>query len=328
LIQSKIQSLYDIENRLKDVKDTTIANIKSFTDNYDYRTTTGTIRLNKKEKDVLLNLGVSQKRIFLFESNAETEIDQNKKKDNRDKKGKETKNYNGNMILILNNQLEAIERTLNDLSLNPMNKMIKSYRKEKGTIREMTKQKNETDRRNLVAKIEKYLQSDFKDIENDIDIVKKVEMKMASKIRTKILTFQMYISNKKCTSDEIDQTNKYFDKDIDICILKSIIHLLVAISDWLEVDYITSNEIKCALSILLPFELLKYIPNEIDDNIMLDGRFQELLLNELLKYNLKIDDNQIEDVNIIVEAFTSIDSIDHQSIDYLKFNNRVKYFYG
>ena len=175
----------------------------------------------------------------------------------------------------------------------------------------MEKDKQYKITKEYISSINKKLEEDIKEAEKGGNIKKLKE----KKIQQKIDVYRNIISQKIC--DKYD-----FENELKGCFLSSIIYILVALSDWLEIDYIKREEIIYSLKILLPQEL----SIEIDESESNDDIFKIKFIKELDKYQLKIRGQDDKYIDILSSTFKKLDRLHIGSETYKKYVNRVKYF--
>ena len=308
----KIREYKELRNKIKDAIKSSQDYIIKYESDTNFRTYSAILNITPDDEDLLRELTVEPKRIKRMRAYKELENEQNK---SMDEKSIDISEYTTSMIELLNLHIATLERILREINNSRIAVLLKSiseeaWEKEYFGI-EKKKHINE-----FMKQLDKSLKESFTEIEDDTTLRTVVEKRAINRIKTKIASFQSYISQKTCDSNS-------FDRDIDGCIIQSLIYLMVTLTDWLEVDYITSTDILYTLRILLPSELSSHIPSSSDES---DDKFKLALVKGLQKYNLKIKGVDYNKLDIITATINSINKLDPRSEEYEKFNNRVRYF--
>jgi hypothetical protein len=317
--------------------------INKFNSGYGFKLYTSIIKLFYDEEQQLLEMGIKVKMINRLKEFKSIEELKNGELKNREISEEDYSGYiysvlveyikyiNKLMKMINESKIsKSINNILNDHTVysmkddKPVNRIVNKISPETWE-KEYIKFEEKKHVKDFLSSIEKTLSDEIKNIdENDDGSIKNIVEKKVSKIiNTRIMTFQNYISQKKCTTED-------FDSEIDGCIIESITYLLVTLTDWLELNYITPVEINYMLRILLPSTLLQYISKDDDDNN--DGendniqKFKMLITKRIQKYGLKFKSDGYNSIGVIYKTLKNIDKLDHDSNDYKKFNNRIRYF--
>ena len=309
---------------LKDKISNAIKSSNTFIAKYEdaknqFKTYSAILKLSSEEEDLLSEMGVKSKKIKRMREYKDYENEQNKL---LQKKEISEEDYADIIISLLKSYLGVLDRITQAINTSKISKILIGMSPEMWE-KEYVKFEEKTHVTKFLSSVEQTLSEKIKEIEDADDIKEMVEKKLSKVIKNRIGSFQTYISQKKCVTE-------VFDNEIDGCIIESLIYLLVTLTDWLEVNYITSMEINYVLRILLPAELSSYIvksdnewSKEEDSNEL---KFKMLLTKRIQKYNLKFKKDAFDDTSVIYKTLKSIDKLDHDSEKYKKFNNRVRYF--
>lgn len=288
--------------------------ITKYQSDTNFRTYSATITLTADDEETLrdvLNIKSKYiKRLTKFYKDIENELNKL-----MDEGSIDPPTYNNKMIGLLENQIDTLQTIIKDIDRSKQVALIKDisggdiWEKDYSGI-------NIGITRRFIEQIESTLKEGIREIEDDPDIKKETEKRIMNRIKTRISSFQSHISNRKCD-------NNTFDNEFDGCIVQSLVYLIVTLTDWLEINYVTSMEFIYALRILLPPDLSYYIK---PSGSSVDEKFKISIVKSLQKYNLKIRSEDYDKLDIIPLTIKAIDEIDHTSKEYEKFNNRVRYF--
>lgn len=155
----------------------------------------------------------------------------------------------------------------------------------------------------------------LKEIDTDEFLIKLVSQRIMAKIKTRIDTYQTFVSMREC--------DHKLDDDMSNCFLQSMVYLSITISDWLEINNLGVDEFKTALQILLPDNLKDFI----DYNPMSQDHSRKFTLafdKCIQKYKLTMDN--ISSIDIILSTGNNLRKLDINDDRYIQFNNRLRYF--
>lgn len=158
-------------------------------------------------------------------------------------------------------------------------------------------------------------------IKNKLATSKDVQSYIATQTAKAIEIAELSVLSRPCPDTKIYQ----LAREIDGCILRSMVYVVVALMDWLEVDNVTATEITFALDIILPADMQKFIsknPPETELNV-----FKTAFLKEIAKYKLQMKNDDIPALEIMVDTMNTIlTTLSPDSSMYKRFSNRVKFF--
>lgn len=308
----KIRSYKNLKKKITDAISTSNSHISKYESDPTYRTYKVVMSLSPEEEELLLELKVKPKRVSRMKYYSDYENDRNKALNDNTV---ELSDYTLEMKELLIHQISTLDRILAEINSSTIASYMKSI-SEDAWEKEYVDLEKKSHIKKFMEELNRSLNSKYADIENDDTIKDVVQKRMSNKIKTKIGSFQSYISQRSISN------NKFY-REIDGCILQSMIYLIVTLTDWLEVDYVTSTEILYALRILLPSELSSYISSGGGTS---DEKFKAEFIKELEKYNLKIKSEDYNKLDTISGTMGKIDTLNPISESYEKFNNRVRYF--
>lgn len=155
----------------------------------------------------------------------------------------------------------------------------------------------------------------LKEIDTDESLINLVSQRIMGKIKTRIDTYQTFVSMREC--------DHKLDDDMSNCFLQSMVYLSITISDWLEINNLGVKEFKTALQILLPDNLkdfIDYNPISQDHSRKFTLAFDKCIQ----KYKLSMDN--ISSIDIILSTGNNLRKLDINDKRYIQFNNRLRYF--
>lgn len=306
----KLRSYKYLRNKILSAIKSSRENITKYEKDKNHRTYNTILVFTLDDKELLDELGVNSKRVKRMETYSDFEITQNK---DRDDNSFSRADYVATMKELLKKNIDTLERIIGEINTGDVVKSIPKKIWEGDSLK-----LDNTEIKKFIREINNTLGQRLKEIDEGTDIKVQTEKRLMNKIKTRIDTFQSYISHKPCD-------DKSFDRDIDNCILQSIVYIVVTLTDWLETDRVSSIDIMCALRILLPLELESYIPlKAVNDG---DDKFKTEFVKRIVgKYKLIIKSEDYNKIDIISGTIKAIDKLDPASDQYRKFNNRVRYF--